>query len=146
MGTLIIDFGLVVLIWMTQLIVYPSFEYFQEVDLRRWHKIYTSKISLLVLPLMLIQAVLYAYRFVFNFEWLDLFILVLLVAVWINTFFYAIPLHGKITEGKEVLRSARHLVRVNWYRTFLWTIIFLFNLWLFIQQESVLQVMLNINN
>lgn len=136
METLIVDFGLVILVWMTQLIVYPSFEYFQEDDLKRWHTIYRSKIVLLVMPLMAAQAVFYTYRFVFSFQWGYLLVGVLLAGVWINTFFYAVPLHGKITEGEDVEESARHLIRVNWYRTFLWTMIFILNLF-FIKQPSI---------
>ena len=33
----IIDFGAVVLIWMVQLVVYPSFTYFQKKELMDWH-------------------------------------------------------------------------------------------------------------
>ncbi len=135
MATLIVDFGLVILIWMTQLIVYPSFEYYQEADLKQWHKIYTSNITLLVLPLMALQAFFCVYRLMFSFDWIGLIVFSMVIGAWINTFFYAVPLHGKITKGKDVLQSARSLIRVNWYRTILWTMVFIVNLWVFVKQQ-----------
>ena len=49
------DFGLLVLIWMVQLVVYPGFKYYQRERLLEWHARYTSRISYIVGPLMLGQ-------------------------------------------------------------------------------------------
>ncbi|MFT7429007.1 MAG: hypothetical protein ACI9IZ_001504, partial [Nonlabens sp.] len=35
---LLVDFGLVVLIWIVQLIIYPSFLYYGSKTLNKWHK------------------------------------------------------------------------------------------------------------
>ena len=50
-----IDFGLVVLIWMIQLIVYPSFLHYTTTNLIKWHRKYTPLIGYIVGPLMLLQ-------------------------------------------------------------------------------------------
>ena len=55
MATTLVDFGLFILIWLTQLVIYPSFTYFREQDLTRWHRKYTRAISYIVMPLMLGQ-------------------------------------------------------------------------------------------
>ena len=52
---LLLDFGLCILIWMVQLIVYPSFLFFSDNNLFTWHKTYTKAIALIVMPLMLGQ-------------------------------------------------------------------------------------------
>ena len=38
----VVDFGAVVLIWLVQLVIYPSFLHYAESDLVNWHKIYTN--------------------------------------------------------------------------------------------------------
>lgn len=52
---LLLDFGLVVLIWIVQLVIYPSLCYYQDKDLAKWHKIYTQRIGVIVGPLMIAQ-------------------------------------------------------------------------------------------
>ena len=123
-----IDFGLVILIWMTQLIVYPSFTYFQPADLEKWHIKYTPKITLIVAPLMFGQVGILLWQFFYAFNWSVVASGVLVATVWINTFFYAVPLHEQITKKEDMLPSARKLVKVNWYRTAVWTIVWVLGL------------------
>jgi len=125
---LIIDFGLVVLIWMTQLVVYPSFTYFSETNLLNWHTKYTSAVSIIVMPLMLGQVVFHGWDISQHFGWLKLIAVLLIAAAWINTFFFAVPLHNKIAAGIEVSLSAEKLVRVNLFRTVVWSLVFLFGI------------------
>ena len=124
----LVDFGLVILIWMTQLIVYPSFTYYSESELVTWHSKYTTAISLIVMPLMLGQVVLHGLGLLNDFSWLRLVAAVLIALAWVNTFFYAVPLHNKISANVDVLNAADQLVKINWYRTALWTLIFLISL------------------
>lgn len=124
-SSLLIDFGLVILIWMTQLIVYPSFTYFQSDDLVIWHGKYTRYISIIVMPLMVGQLGFHLFGVFDQFSIERLFSLLLIAAVWINTFFFAVPLHNKIAGDIESLASAKALVRINWFRTIGWTLVFL---------------------
>lgn len=124
----LIDFGLFILIWMTQLVVYPSFTYFSDDDLYKWHSKYTTAISIIVMPLMLGQVGLHAYDLYANFNALRLTTVVLISLAWVNTFLFAVPLHNNITAGKEINPSAKALVRVNWYRTIIWSLVFLISL------------------
>ena len=53
----LVDAGLAILIWMVQLIIYPSFLYYSEENLYAWHQKYTSKIAVIVVSLMLFQLI-----------------------------------------------------------------------------------------
>ena len=124
----IVDFGLVVLIWMVQLIVYPSFLFYQQTDLAKWHSIYTGKITLIVAPLMFAQTGLIAYQNWSNFSLFSLSSALLCATLWLLTFFEAVPLHQKIDQAVDVEETCKKLVHINKKRTALWTILFLFSL------------------
>ena len=132
----LIDFGLVVLIWTTQLVVYPSFTYFNADNLVEWHSRYTVAIAIIVMPLMLGQLVLHGYDTIQQFNVLRACIMALIVLVWIHTFFFAVPLHNQIGSGNDVISAAEKLVHINWYRTVLWTLIFATSLYDYIKNGS----------
>ena len=48
---IMVNVALVILILMVQFIVYPSFYFYSEIDLKRWHQIYKVRITAIVLPL-----------------------------------------------------------------------------------------------
>ena len=121
----LIDFGLVILVWMTQLVVYPSFTYFSPGDLLLWHRRYTKAISFLVMPLMLAQLLTHGIGLWQHFSVPGLLAAALIASIWLNTFLYAVPLHNKISGGTDIAAAAKQLVKVNWYRTVLWTVAFL---------------------
>ena len=127
----IIDFGLVVLIWMVQLIIYPGFSYYSNSDLLKWHKFYTPKITIVVAPLMFIQMGIAIYLTVFEFSLPYLIYLILVLSSWISTFIYFVPLHRKIDGNTDIKISAQKLATGNWVRTFQWTFIFIYSLYLF---------------
>ena len=52
---IMVDSGLFILIWLVQLIIYPSFRYTEEKDFVGWHARYTWVIGAIVSPLMLVQ-------------------------------------------------------------------------------------------
>ena len=121
----IIDFGLVVLIWIVQLIIYPGFLYYERAALLEWHAQYTHFIGLIVMPLMLGQLVLHAYWLLRDFSMMRLFAFIMIIALWLITYFWAMPLHSAISEGENLGVILSSLVRMNWIRTVLWTLVFL---------------------
>ncbi|MEO1054729.1 MAG: hypothetical protein AAFX87_29120 [Bacteroidota bacterium] len=123
----IIDFGLVVLIWIVQLVIYPSFKYYQEEDLRVWHSKYTGLVTLVVLPLMFGQVIIYGLTLWEGFETIAVIQSVLVIGTWLVTFLKAVPLHNHIQDGRDVKKSIRLLIQWNWTRTFLWSVIFILN-------------------
>ena len=56
------DTGMLALIWLVQLIIYPGLAMYNDVNLRIWHPIYTKRVTLVVLPLMFGQLILSAYK------------------------------------------------------------------------------------
>jgi hypothetical protein len=136
LAILVVDFGLVVLIWMTQLISYPGLQYLEGEKLLAWHTQYTWRIGVIVMPLMLAQVALKGLHVLHHFSaWA--FISALLVGlVWLSTFLQAVPIHNQIAAGQATDELLARLVRVNGWRTALWTIVFFIDLWGF-SRESV---------
>ena len=122
---LLVDFGLVVLIWMVQLVVYPGLTYYSESDLISWHSEYTAAISIIVMPLMVAQAGIHGRQLFSDFSRMGVAATVLIGSAWVNTFFFAVPLHHQIAARQNALEAAQELVSVNWYRTVLWSVVFL---------------------
>ncbi len=120
---LLFDSGLVVLIWMIQLVVYPSFLYYEKDNLIKWHKHYTSRLSLIVIPLMFGQLILAVIQLV-QFPAIETMVgLSLVIAVWISTFLLFVPIHNQIFKNNSTITLLKQLVKRNWLRTILWTLI-----------------------
>ena len=122
---LVFDFGLLVLIWMVQVIIYPGFTYYNSTDLLKWHSSYTKRISYVVIPLMLGQLILGLSEAYCCPSIYTLGILFLILAVWVLTFRIFVPMHQKIAEGHADSTFLHSLISKNWLRTFLWTLIFI---------------------
>lgn len=124
---LLFDFGLLVLIWLVQLVIYPGFNFYTPANLQKWHKTYTSRITVIVLPLMLGQLFIAVWQL-----WTEINIytagsILLIITTWLLTFTVFVPLHNSIVNkpfDKEVLSA---LVRKNWFRTVIWTLLFLWS-------------------
>ncbi|WP_165749279.1 hypothetical protein [Cellulophaga sp. Z1A5H] len=129
---LLIDFGLVVLIWMIQCIVYPSFSYYSAENLIVWHNKYTARFSFIIVPLIVLQLILSIYEVVSVANLYTILRLLLIVALWCATFFQFVPIHTKISNGKISSELLVSLVHKNWVRTVLWTLLFLLNLYYYL--------------
>tara|TARA_R110002126_G_scaffold142037_2_gene287539 strand:- start:12784 stop:13251 length:468 start_codon:yes stop_codon:yes gene_type:complete len=125
---LIVDFGLVVLIWIVQLIIYPSLLYYKSKNLMVWHQKYTERIAVIVVPLMLIQLAIAIYLVFYQFDITNSIRLIIVLFLWIFTFTSFAPLHFKISEGKHNDKLLELLIKRNWWRTFLWSAMFVFDL------------------
>lgn len=120
---LITDSCLLILIWLVQLIIYPSFRYTAEECFITWHERYTRLIALVVGPLILFQAGIEIVHVLFLApRWLRIG---MIAAIWISTFSFSIPCHKRLhTVGKRSSLVER-LILTNWIRTVLWSILFL---------------------
>lgn len=125
---LLFDFGLLILIWMVQLIIYPGFKHYQKEDLIKWHRVYALRITLIVMPLMIGQLLINVASIYMIFSFYSLISLILVVLVWLSTFIQFVPMHSRISDGIFDSTLINRLVHLNWLRTFLWTTIFLFGL------------------
>lgn len=126
--SLLFDTATLILIWIVQLIIYPGFNYYSKKDLNTWHPIYTKRISMVVIPLMfgqLISSIIVVIQGGLFFQILKLS---LIVVVWILTFSTFVPLHSKIENTDNCKLITEQLVRKNWFRTIIWTLIFVISL------------------
>ena len=119
-----VDTGLFILVWLVQVIIYPSFDYIARERLNYWHRLYTKKILYFVGPLMFVQTGLIAWQ-ILGDPMVYLADGLLLAGIWINTFLIAIPIHEDIDrEGKLGVHLPK-LLRVNRWRSWMWTGLFL---------------------
>ena len=122
---LLADFGLVVLIWLVQLVIYPGFLYFRAENLATWHKKYTSLISYIVGPLMLVQLMLAIYLLITLPTFFNAAGLLMILAIWATTFLHFVPMHEAVADGELNENLLNDLAHKNWLRTILWTFVFL---------------------
>ena len=125
---LLIDFGLLVLIWIVQRIVYPGFLYYNTKDLINWHRTYTSRFTFIVMPLMLGQLGISIYQLITEIDLYTVMSLIIIILIWLSTFLQFVPIHTEISKGKVNQNMLDSLVKKNWIRTFLWTALFLYSM------------------
>jgi len=119
---LITSWALFGLIWTIQLSHYPTFQYISKSQFSAFHLHHTFSISIIVLPLMLLElgiVIWQSYQSNWNRGWL--IALGLVVLIWVSTFFIQVPLHEHLEKEKD-LKVIEQLVFSNWIRTFLWSI------------------------
>lgn len=124
----LVDSGLVVLIWMVQLIIYPSFLYYKKENLVYWHQKYTSRIAIIVVPLMVFELF---YGIIITYNTADITNLIyisVVIFLWIFTFLGFAPLHLKISNNEYDQKLLKKLIFRNWIRVFLWSFLLIFNL------------------
>jgi hypothetical protein len=125
---IVLDFGLLVLIWIVQRIIYPGFQYYNTDNLIVWHRKYTLRIGFIVAPLMIGQLGISLVQVFFTISIYTVVSLILIVMVWISTFLQFVPMHTNISKGIFSEKQLYSLVDKNWLRTFLWTVLFLMGL------------------
>ncbi|RMB57613.1 hypothetical protein EAX61_10895 [Dokdonia sinensis] len=123
LSKLLVDFGLVVLILMVQLIVYPSFKFYDRESLLYWHKLYKTRLAVIVIPLMFAQVIL-SVIIVWNLSTYAIINGILVVGVWVSTFIQFVPIHNRITNESYKELDLELLVKRNWVRVAIWVAIF----------------------
>lgn len=107
------------IIWIIQLVHYPSFQYIESGEWETFHKFHTSRMGLIVGPLMVLELAGGIYLFYIN----DAmgFILATNILIWMSTFLIQVPIHHKLST-KYLSEQSKSLTRTNWIRTVLWTL------------------------
>ena len=113
---------LVGIIWVIQLVHYPSFHFIRKDIYVSFQKLHTDKIAIIVAPVMLIElitGILLIYMET-NINIVLIVSLVILLAIWILTAIYFYKAHQNLMSGynKEIINQ---LIKLNWIRTVLWT-------------------------
>ncbi|GMN05463.1 hypothetical protein MTsPCn5_08510 [Croceitalea sp. MTPC5] len=121
---LLFDTGLLVLIWLVQLVIYPGLKHYSLKNLKKWHRSYTKRITVVVLPLMFGQLLFTTLLAIKVFDTLNTIKLLMVITAWVLTFSIFVPLHGNIENTNENEAITKKLVVRNWSRTILWSLIF----------------------
>ncbi len=111
---LMISSGLVVLIWIIQILHYPSFRFVRTEEFPVFSRFHANRISFIVVPLMILELglALINPRPV---------IAILVTGVWLCTFLLQVPCQNKLSVSHDT-RIVDRLISTNWIRTVLWTI------------------------
>lgn len=120
----LVNFGMLLVIWLVQLVIYPGFAHYPPERLVAWHARYTRLISLFVVPLMLAQLGLLAWGAYGGAGWPVHAMLACVLLAWGVTFKFSVALHGRIARDEDPAGAVRLLVRTNWPRTALWSATF----------------------
>lgn len=122
-----INGGLVALIWLVQIIIYPGMHGWDKARFAVLHRDYARRISFIVGPLMLGQAALALYQIITLPGSAVALQLLLIGGVWGVTIFISVPLHRRLSNGYEE-RTVNRLVTTNWLRTIGWSLVFLLDM------------------
>ncbi len=116
---------LVGVIWLVQLLVYPSMANVGADSYAAYHNLHTSRITPVVAPAMIIELLTAIYlvfvsveKIDYRYFWIGL---VLVLIIWASTFFVQVPLHDKLIRGFDGDIQKR-LVLTNWIRTIAWSL------------------------
>jgi hypothetical protein len=118
---LAVSWGLLVLIWLVQVIIYPGLQRLPAGDFSDTHRRYVKRISLIVGPLMIFEVVLTAMWIFYDPAAGSILCATLVCVVWLSTFVLQVPIHNFLTSGKDEQRI-RRLVATNWIRTGAWSL------------------------
>ena len=110
-------------IWVIQLLHYPSFHFVQKSDYPKFQQFHMSRISLIVIPAMIIEFITGILMLQFGFSSNFLFIssLVILITIWGITFIFFTKMHQVLISGYNEIIVNR-LISINWSRTLLWSL------------------------
>lgn len=106
-------------IWLVQIVQYPSFALLSEDQFKNYHKQHSDRISWIVAPVMLLELIT-AYWLFYEIGGINTYYFVITVLIFAATAFVSVPLHNKLSLSKDD-RVLSLLIKTNWIRTLLWT-------------------------
>ena len=109
------------LILTTQIVSYPLFRFVSNKNFLDYHLRYVSKISFIVVPIMLIEFLLSLFLFISFSDFLFTFLLFVNILILLSTYYIQVPLHNFLSKTHNKQKISR-LIKSNWLRTFLWAI------------------------
>lgn len=111
------------LIWVIQVVHYPTFHWIKDEDYISYAVFHTNRITYIVAPLMIAELFL-ALRLFFikdlALHWM-LILVGLTLLVWVSTLLIQVPLHGVLAAKKDVM-AIEKLIQTNWIRTVAWSL------------------------
>ena len=110
-------------IWIIQLVHYPSFHFIELNQYTTFQRFHMSRISYVVIPAMLTE-LFTLILIIISMDQVDPIILasaLLLIVIWLMTAVFFSGVHQKLTLGYDQV-VVEKLVKLNWGRTLLWTL------------------------
>ncbi len=109
-------------IWVIQLVHYPSFRFTDREKYVSFQIFHMRKISFIVMPVMVLEFLsgLLLVLYHSNHESLLRISFILLLIIWLVTALFFAQIHQKLSKGYDET-LVRKLVSFNWIRTLLWT-------------------------
>ena len=114
---------MVAIIWMVQILHYPSFLFVDKKQYTEFQQFHMKKISYIIVPIMLLE-LFSGFGILFYIEKAQLSLyasLILLVLIWVITGLFFTKYHTELSK-KYNRNTILRLIRFNWIRTILWTI------------------------
>lgn len=117
-----INSGLLVLIWLVQIIIYPGMHGWDNARFADLHRDYWRRISYIVCPLMLTQVILALRQVIITTDFVSTMQVMLIIFVLGVTAFISVPLHRLLSAGYDA-RLVNRLTTTNWLRTVGWSLV-----------------------
>ena len=121
---IIVTAMLVSIIWIIQVLHYPTFRYIESNIESEFHRFHTRSISFIVGPLMVIELLMASINLYIDLEVVSTILFVIVIIIWLSTFLIQVPIHNKLSSNYDQSLVNR-LIKTNWIRTSCWTTKFL---------------------
>ena len=123
LGHLIFTSIMTGVIWVIQIVHYPSFHFIEKELYTAFQKFHMNKISIIVIPIMLAELITGMMLFLDKSSKSPILIIsfVILVLIWLITGVFFSKAHNELMTGYQEL-VVNQLVVMNWIRTLLWTL------------------------
>ena len=114
---------MVAIIWIVQILHYPTFLFIDKVRYTEFQQFHMNKISYIIVPLMLVELIsgLSILFTVENIQFSFYVSLSLLILIWLITGLFFTKFHSELSK-KFSHNTILRLIRLNWIRTVFWTI------------------------
>lgn len=114
---------MVAIIWIVQILHYPTFLFIDKERYTEFQQFHMNKISYIIVPLMLVELIsgLSILFTVENIQFSFYVSLSLLILIWLITGLFFTKFHSELSK-KFSHNTILILIRLNWIRTVFWTI------------------------
>ena len=110
-------------IWIIQLVHYPSFHFIERNQYTTFQRFHMSRISYVVIPAMVTE-LFTLILIIISIDQVNPIILasaLMLIVIWLMTAVFFSGVHQKLTLGYDQT-VVEKLIKLNWGRTLLWTL------------------------
>ena len=109
------------LIWLIQLVHYPTFHQIDESSFLRFTDFHGTRITWIVAPIMSLELATGLFQFCILQDVFWGSQMLLIAGIWAGTAFLSVPCHNELRK-KRSKREIEKLVSSNWLRTILWSV------------------------